>query len=1437
MAENLFDFIPQSSAELPEEPSVKGNEFTRSFLESADATSPMRIEASKPVSLRDRLNTSGLPESITYAPDAAADLYRYQDGFDGRYFNPLDTYNYKRFADKETFSSALGKGFDSFGHKFGNTFVDYWKGYGRMAEALVSMDWDKMRPDEATMADLYYQDQIDMNKNFVFELPENEDDIFTKRTMSEFIGNAGFALGTFAGISLEIAADIAATYLSGGAGSVSFGATFAKIAAKEGAEATLKTGYKFADALADIGKIGQDTMKGWTAGAKSVDEIAAMSNTLQKIEKTSAIANMSTNTAKAIVNDIFTGYSKHLLDVTKAKNIFEAGSSFLKATPLVGTSIRSAEKLIAAGKAGANTAEMIGVGLHGMRRVAQELNMSATEASFEAVTTYGDTLDKMIQQYSYNNDGKIPDPAEFERMRTLALEASSSNYNTNLGLLLTTNQIQFGNIFNRFVPANKYMTDIADNIVRVQGSKGAGAFMKKGFLGTYGTLGEIAEKFGKKQAAYQFAKAFGKNFLKFEVTEGIQENLQETSAAGWRNYYMDKMDGATTTIMDAMGEGMSEQFTKQGLKTFLMGAFTGAIVSGPTALVNNALTSTNRAMLMRQYGNDPKTNPILRAEAQQKKDLENLNLMLDNITSKKMTKVFNFAAQLDAAQQQSEAAAKGLRYEFENGKDNALLSAVMAAQRTNTTEMLYRAVSEMGDNMSADEFEKSFGIKLEDTKYATPSEFSKAVARDIKKYSDTMDALRTKMKPVLSDPSKYEKGSKSMLLASLIRSTQEDAIEMLAMNAIKADMSSDRAIKTAEDLRSIPGLSVSSDYALRILTNPKVLGGERGNILSEIAQLEESLKAEGVTAEDKSKIREQLEAKKAEIDLINKWESFWQDIPGAQKAEKLKDELDFDNVAFVGKEIVQDQELEDEEGNPLGTVEKTYNPKDEEVINTFREILNLKNKQAGLNTKVTEQELRDGFEKVLDFIRLDKDARDYMRHVDALMNPENMMYTLQKMLDGRFKYHVVAYASQLNNVLYNDTLSIITELGLTGEADIEDVYKEMIGLLETSENYKNMQVLASDPTITIDNHEYFNKLLEGFMGEVQAKKLEVVKKYDPELYNADVDAGETKSIIDSGVIPTERLVLLADKVARNTALSENEKKLYDVFKEQIDREAANIKATIVDKEEEKVIEEVKTETIEVEAPEVITETPPAVVSTADDSPAEDFGTSDALTQLLGLPQETPFATTGDAQEGFDVVDKAGNTVNSEKIQDEETALQQADSLNQTRMDMEFAISFYGPIDPQDADAYRMMMEGGRLAMERSNKKNGTAFDSLEEFAKTGKGKRALQRARDNVRALKESEATGKPPVRNKNTTSESTTVVVNAPAIQTSLFDTPSSGRAVSLTLASLETLNNKVQEFRQQALQNPENFSKFVEKGNAVTAPVTEASILEKLNNIHSCF
>jgi hypothetical protein len=1641
MIDNTFDFGMENAAGLGNKP-VPMNDFSAAFNQMNSETSDrMLSDNSRPMSLMESLNAPVGPKTMTYVPNSAVDMFRYQEGFKSQYFNPLDTSNYEKWADKETFGSALNKGFDSFGHKFGNTFIDYWKGYGRMADALVHMDWDRMRPDEATLADQYYKDQIDMNKNFVFEKPENEDSILSKRTMSEFIGNAGFALGTFAGIGLEIAADVAITFLSGGAGVVSFGGTAAKLAATQTAKQAAKSGFRFADALTDIGK-------GFSYGNKSAEEISAASKVIANMDEASAIANGSRSALRDSMGETFSVFTNHLFNITKSKNFSEVSANLLKSTPLLGTGIRSAEKLAAASRAGATTGELIGVGLQGARRVAQELNMSATEASFEAVTSYGDTLDKMAQQYKIDNNGAVPSPEEFEEMRKLAISASSANYNTNMALLLATNKIQFGNLFNRFVPANKYMNEVAENLLVVEGKAGTGIFRKDGFLGAYGLIGKVGKEFGKKEAAYQFSKAFAKDFLKFQVSEGIQENMQETSAAAWKDYYAGQFNSTEMSLSEAFGEGASQQFTKQGLKTFLMGALTGSLISIPTSITSKSLEAANRAVINRQYANNPGSNPLIAAEAQLDKNLDILNTSLKQLKEGKFKdKVFNFSAQIDAAQEQAESASKGLRYEFENGKDNALLAAVASAQKTNSIDVLYRAVKSMGQDMTNEDFEKSFGVKLEDTKYRTPSEFSEAVAKDIKKYSDTMEGIRTKVKSQLADPFEFAEGSRNRYVATLLRSAQEDAIQVLSMNAIKGDMSAKRAKQVADDLLSIPGMSRSSDFALRVLTNPGSIEGEIGNLLGEIKILRENIEAEGIEAQTKKELKEQLSLKLEEYELIEKWKGYWENRQVVVGTNEDDEEVTKESILdiFKGKTIEKTQTVKDENGNDVETVDRTYDPTDPEVIETFRQLMNIKNRQSGSNEVISEASMRDGFQKIYDYIRLDRDTKDYMRSVDVLSNPENLRITLGRMADGKFKHNLINHVDPLLKQAELAAELIIIKLGIVNENDRRELFNEMLNTVYESENWKNLTTLISNPDLGVANEDYAQKTYSALIKEILKKEQELTLKYSPKEYNNDISQEDYDKIIVEGKIDTTTKYLIAAKLSNGTKLSELEQKVYDIHKLEIDKEVdlpsdantpiaadtttiesgvtaetiiedeipeaiipipyidengeisedpaetanalkadierrrkeeyAKIDAkyseqieawekkrkeniertglagdtraldalkglvynakqkvdeilnkeldeldTIEDKKEdiknaldyiltgryngkagrkrqstevgEKIAQKIATglsnqglikqdgklfstlegdnlgvawsvgkyfaeefkngfeaELAALNTPglsvQASTETIPSttttnmvdVISENENLPGEFvdesfFGITPTEPVIEEEPvvtqQETPFAPQGNLEEGYDVVDINNNSVNPEKFKSEEEAAVLAESLNSTRVDLDFVKSFLGALPVgTETEMTNKMLEIGLKSMNAYNKRKGTSHATLEEYYNTGDGRFLLE-------ANREALLTGKPVNYNRKKAKVSGLVISET---QVPLFETPSTGRATSLTLQSLETLYAKVLEFRKEAAENSNNFSKFVETEKVAQTPVTESSIINKLQEISNCF
>lgn len=1424
--------------------------------------------------LSQRLHPDVSP-GVQYYDPGQVDRYAAQENFNPFGFNPDDPYNNQRFAEQETFSTALSKGFDSFSTKFGNTFTDYWKSYGRMGDALLHMDWDLMKPDEATQIEQYYNDQLDADKNYVFQMPEDEDSIFSKRTMSEFIGNSGFALGTFAGMGIEIAADIAIEAASFGAATPAVAASVAGITAK-------------------LGQIA----KGFQMGNRTVEEISAGAKIISKMDEAAKVANASSSAMRRGISETFNVFSGNLLNIGKSKNFAELSANMLKSTPLLGTGVRYGERVGAAIKAGASTPYLLGMGAQGVRRVAQELNMSATEASFEAVTSYGDTLNKMVEQYRADHDGESPDAIEFEKMRSLSMDASASNYTTNMAVLMATNQLQFGNLFNKFTPANKAMREImeeaADDVLKVE-TQGLTKLYKKGFAGAYGVTGQIARDFGKKEAAYQFGKAFVKDAARFELSEGLQENLQETTAAGWRDYYAGKYNGTEYSMNQAFGKGFNEQFSKQGLKTFLMGALTGSVIRLPTAAAQRSFAMMSDKVVANQYKSNPEANPVERAKQQIQQDLDTMNTLFKQVSEGRFSqKVFNFNNQVSASQDMAEAAAKGLKYEFENASENALLSSVSAANRTNSIGALQQAIKNMGETMTPEDFEASFGVKLEDTKYATPKEFADNVAKDIKTYSDNIDGIRRKV-GALADPYIYEQGSKSQFVASMLRNTQEDAIQLLALNSIKGSMAAERSKSIANDIMSIPGMSTSADYSLRALTTPMFLEGEKGNIVGELRVLSEQLELEGIDAESKAALKEEIKHKQEELALLNKWESYWakgkddngNDIPGG-----LKD-------VFVGKTIAKKQTVTDENDEVIDEVEESFNPIDEEVVETFRQLMNIKNKQAGINTPISETAMREGFNKIHDYIRLNKDTRDYMRSVDVLTNPENYKHALTRMADGNFKMRLIVHVDGIGIMLANRTQEFADSLELD-EAQTNDVYQTIATAVVTSESYNNLLMLVSNPEMGLQNSDYAISLLDKLNDVITSTLTELTIKYAPVDFTSDISDEEMKTAKETGELDVVRRNIIVNKLSNNEELGKNEQEAYTLFKEEIDSEVARLKEVLGENEEvpmdetthpaetpkapteyEEEFQEGEVESdsqstdpasvmllfqdlqagkplesftpvqqyiltspdfahyadLEVTPIEGEEEAAPEVEQPAPASDTTDVGdgSQDAtamLQQLMGITptpvQEEPFAVVADGVTGFVVQDRDEIVVDKDAPSaTEDEAQEKANGLNAARQNMDFAKAFIAArvaaadLDPQNVI---IMHDRAMVSMKLFNVTHKTAYTTLEEYNKTADGARLLA-------AIRESVATGKPITYNKKQP-----IVISSAENQPVLFNTTTSNKGSAINLDSLTQLDARIQKIKREALQDKDKNVNFVDESNLI-GEVTELSIIEQLQKISSCF
>jgi hypothetical protein len=1374
-------YVPQDFNTRTQNAEVKS--FSESFKSSLN-------DAFKDLDKPKDLTGSG----ITFADRSQTDIYRFQKDFNPVGFNPSDSLNYEKFLSRETFGSALSKGLDSFAHKFGGTFKDYWKDYGRMANALVSWDWGKMMPDEDEMMKQYYLDQIDMNKNFVFVDPADEDGIFNKRFLSEFIGNAGFAMGTFSALSMEIAADILLTGLTGGAGAGSLGATFARLSGKAAAKAAAREG---AEKAVTSGFFVDDLLKGFAStSGKSIDQIATAANAAKVESAAKAISGRTASATEELVGTQF-GIFSRVFDISKSKSAAEIAANMGRALPVVGSGVSMAEKMAAGAKAGLSIGELTGMGIQGVRRMAQELNMASTEASFEAISSYGDALTTLIDDHR-NRYGEAPNAEQVEKMKSLALSASSGNYNTNMAILLATNKLQFGNLFNKYAPANRIMrelTETTDNNLLTVANKKLVQVYDKGKFGTVSVLGRVAKDFGKKEAAYQMGKSFMKNVAKFEISEGIQENLQEMSGSAWKNFYLSKYDSTGFTLAEAFEMGLDEQFTKQGFKTFLMGALTGSIISGPTKAINISLDSLREGVQNFSETETDGKRPSVLAKEQYAKDIETLNTRLREVTSANFeNKVFNFNVQMNSAMDMADAAAQGKEYEFQNAKDDAFLGAVSVAKRTGSIKALQQAMRNMGENMTEDEFKAAFNIDLKETKYKSPREFAESIATKIEEYSDTVDSVKKSVGPYV-DPMVYEARSIDRVAAIMLRNVQEDLVEVIALNKIRGGMAAERARQVAEKFQSIKSLADSSGFAVRVMADVEMVYAEMGTLEQEIFSASEQLK-EVLDPMVKQDLKDQIKAKTEKVKALESWFNLFEK-KNVTKIEEKEDGTEESAVftefgGFLGvKKTVKSVDAEGKEVS-----EDTFDQKDEKVIKAFKAILDIHNKENG-SKPIPDGDLQQAFDLFMDYINLDKHTKDYMNAVEVFTDPQKIMGIFGRMYSGKVKHQIMGYLSEVGSIANKSMITTMIDSDKAGKSfeeaqqDALNVSNYIITEGQALSSYKKLEAMmnATDMEHDISDWDYIQKQL------VELKE-ELKKIVENSL--SQVSVKEEAPVVVAEVAPAE---VAPEVINENPVVtSENNDPAVEEQPEFADPEAVNLP----------------------EATEQVPETQNPAQESGVKEPEIQDDSSAQLRSVFGIP---PTFSAEPADDGNSVVqDEKSSSIGKSTTFEEADA--KAQLLNTALENTEFSKKFLGEEFSSDEKMVNAFVEAATKAQKayESRTKRKTPYPNLEAFSKVAAGKKALGKVKatllglDQQKPVRMMDGTGKLP--------------------QDTSFELSSPASKMVISLDDLKHLHSEVLQIVEkdrQALQNPDKSGKFVEKGPSEKEQL-ERQAIELLDMITKC-
>lgn len=797
-------------------------------------------------------------------------------------FNPnIGQENEYKYGRAQTWGDVWSNGLTGMFKLAGNTFIEGWKGWGHMADALTSWDSSKLM---GTPEQLLEQDKATkdiMNKYAIFETPESEKGIFNKSFFGSMLQQSGFAVGTIA------------QFLS---------------------EELLTLGLSTEFSVAKLGI----TAPRWIGRTIKFEEVATSLKRLgDPIWK-----------ARSFSEGLVQGARKFV-------PLFDVG-----------------HEMYTYRKAGAGALQVAAIGVGGVRRFLSEANMAMTEARMEAAGTYGELYTKLYDEELFKT-GNAPNASVLEKIKKTSLAAANDNFKVNSGILMVMNRLQFDNMFNKFKYGRSVLGEaggFADDVVAVTGRLGGKAegeittrAYKKGMLGTFSTIGQIATDFGGKKAAWEATKAVGRNVFKWEASEGIQELLQEGSNTALQDYYYDLYHGYKGSSLEkSVMKGIDSQANVQGLKTFLMGALTGRLLSPLNFAVGKA----------KLYAG---TNEKQREERETNIEdaVKQVNAFYENPKNFLPEHIANVKVQNKTAQNMEEAIANRDAYVFHNNKDSAFAKAVSSSIKLGMVGSLLDTVRAYGEAFDEKDFKEAFGMDASDTNRASIKEFFGKIADDVEEFHNNWKALKDKYGDLVK-PEIYREGSEDHKMALIAKRALDDSLEIMATNDHKGKQSAIRAIALQQKMASLPLVGSSAASAMRTI-------GVIDHIDAEIHMLKTEIDSIDALEKKDEETRRRVKLKRQQLKDLTDWK---------EHHESLK---------------------------TMGRKEKRRYKKATKSLESY---INAKNKEANIDVNLKVDDLQDIFENLLDYIDLNKDNKDYIDAFNVMANPMQFVAVHKRLMDA-----------------------------------------------------------------------------------------------------------------------------------------------------------------------------------------------------------------------------------------------------------------------------------------------------------------------------------------------------------------------------------------------------------------------------------------------------
>ena len=604
----------------------------------------------------------------------------------------------------------------------------------------------------------------------------------------------------------------------------------------------------------------------------------------------------------------------------------------------------------------------------------REINFALTEAKLEGGFSFLEQKEDLTQRFVEEN-GRLPMGEEARKIEENARAAGDFVTKTNLGVVYFSNRLGFGNMFKGFKPLDKLMTESA-----------------QGGVFKYIDFNDAKKVFEKTAGGFDLKKAYRKgvgtslNYFKTNVTEGIQENMQEVIGGAAKDYYTKQYDtpaygGTNVMIGDIVSQMDDAVFSAKGAETFASGFLMGAVIGGGAKIKSGVQNLSYRYMQPEKYAEFKATR-----DEQINRYVTRLNEVYKDPLKYFSPELMNAARQGTLNQYLAQAVANKNEKMFYDIKDQSVYEHLYTMVRSGKSDIFKDKLAEM-KQLKPEEFEEALGYKIDKAE-----DFQSFIDEKVAQL-DRIERLVEVSQQKLPNPinlSAFKKNTPEYEKAVIEYMAFENARQQAIFANYSFIRNGERMLSLLNGIKDVNLMGKSNYLDLSVLTNNTLVEAETSVLQKEIDSLKQG-------DEDSKKLAEQKERR---LKVLQLWSSVMNDAEIRGEGRFPNDYPSIDNPAYENWRRAAKLAFEDYVSTEAD-LQKDY---------MFRD---------GVD---------NAFDLIMDYHTLNRENDRLVEAINILADPENFL----KLYDGHYGYMQDIYRKRVEVI----TESILKALSITDENDL-----------------------------------------------------------------------------------------------------------------------------------------------------------------------------------------------------------------------------------------------------------------------------------------------------------------------------------------------------------------------------------------------------------------